>query len=107
MPYSAAVEASANANELIRVVNVGEPVGALALTPEPGVLAVAAKRGFGLLDLRPFSFSSTVASLQNPGAATIEYKKVVHKSDRDVEQLRFNDGYVDARGRFFAGSMAE
>ena len=69
-----------------RVVQVGRPVGSLALT-ERGDWVVAARGGFFRVD--PVSGRTTLM-------APIE---------TDVQDTRMNDGYVDARGRFWAGSM--
>lgn len=78
--------------------DVKEPIGVLGLTKTPGVFVVGAKKGFGIIDLR---------ALKSGDVAEIEYKKIVHTSEEDLKKLRFNDGYVDAQGRFFAGSMVE
>lgn len=69
-----------------RVVHVGRPVGCVALTTR-GDWIVAARGGFFRVD--PVSGRSTLI-------APIE---------ADSHNTRMNDGYVDARGRFWAGSM--
>jgi len=69
-----------------RVVEVGRPVGCVALT-ERGDWIVGAKGGFYRVD--PRSGRSTLV-------AAVE---------ADLPGNRMNDGYVDARGRFWAGSM--
>ncbi|KAA8894888.1 regucalcin like protein [Sphaerosporella brunnea] len=52
---------------------------------------VAAKRGFALLD-------------RNTGK--LSYIKKVYEDDAEMaERMRFNDGAVDSRGRFWAGTM--
>ncbi len=67
-------------------VDVGEPVGAVALCAG-GQLVLARKSGFALLD--------EWGSPPRPFAAV--------ESDR--EDTRMNDGACDARGRFWAGTM--
>lgn len=69
-----------------RVVEVGQPVGAVAPTVR-GDWVAAAKDGFVRVD--PSSGRSTLI-------AAVE---------ADMPANRMNDGYVDARGRFWAGTM--
>ena len=69
-----------------RVVRIGRPVGSLALS-ERGDWIVAARGGF--FRVEPDSGRTTLM-------APIE---------ADLQDMRMNDGYVDARGRFWAGSM--
>ena len=69
-----------------RMVSIGRPVGSLALSQQ-GDWIVAARGGFFRVD--PVSGRSTLM-------APIE---------ADLKDMRMNDGYVDARGRFWAGSM--
>jgi sugar lactone lactonase YvrE len=69
-----------------RTYEVGEPVGAIALTRR-GVYMLAVKSGFMTLD---------PATGITARAALVE---------SDVPDNRMNDGYVDARGRFWAGTM--
>ena len=69
-----------------RVVEVGRPVGCLAIA-ERGDWVVGAKGGFFRVD--PKSGRTTLL-------ASVE---------TDLPGNRMNDGYVDARGRFWAGSM--
>jgi sugar lactone lactonase YvrE len=69
-----------------RVFEVGEPVGALTPTRR-GDLVLAAKTGFLRLD-RGTSAITRVATVE-----------------ADIPDNRMNDGYCDARGRFWAGTM--
>lgn len=69
-----------------RVFDVGQPVGAVALAPD-GLLC-AVKDGFGRLD---------------PGTGTFRMWVSVEAGN---PRTRMNDGYVDARGRFWAGTMS-
>jgi sugar lactone lactonase YvrE len=69
-----------------RVVQVGRPVGSLALSGQ-GDWIVAARGGFFRID--PVSGRS----------------KLMAPIEADLQDMRMNDGYVDARGRFWAGSM--
>jgi sugar lactone lactonase YvrE len=70
-----------------RVLDVGQPVGAVALREDPGSLVLAVRDGFATLDVA----SGAVAPL-----ADVE---------KDEAGNRMNDGYCDARGRFWAGTM--
>ncbi len=70
-----------------RVVDVGQPVGAVALTHAGDWLA-AVKNGFVRVD----------------PATTSQTRVAWVESDRP--DTRMNDGYVDARGRFWAGTMS-
>ncbi|HUL72374.1 MAG TPA: SMP-30/gluconolactonase/LRE family protein [Vicinamibacterales bacterium] len=74
------------ANGKDRVLEVGQPVGAVAPTVR-GDWVVAARDGFFRLDPKT-------------GKVTL----IAHV-ERDVPETRMNDGYVDARGRFWAGTM--
>ncbi len=66
---------------------VGQPLGALALR-EKGGLVMALKGGFGLFD-------ETSGKL----------KLIKNVPEKDNPKVRFNDGAVDPKGRFFAGTM--
>jgi sugar lactone lactonase YvrE len=70
-----------------RILDVGQPVGAVALA-ERGDWIIAAQRGFYRLD---------------PESAQTSF---LADYDADHATVRMNDGYVDARGRFWAGTMA-
>jgi len=70
-----------------RIYPVGEPAGAVACT-ERGDWLVACGGGFVRLD--PDSGRTTFVARAEPGPPA----------------TRMNDGYVDARGRFWAGTMA-
>ena len=67
-------------------VDVGVPIGVLALRTSGG-LVMATKKGFALWD---------------KDAAKLRY---ILNPEFDKPHLRFNDGAVDSRGRFWAGSM--
>jgi sugar lactone lactonase YvrE len=69
-----------------RFVNVGQPVGCVALT-ERGDWIAGASDGFYRVD--PASGRTTLV-------ASVE---------ADMPDNRMNDGYVDAQGRFWAGTM--
>jgi sugar lactone lactonase YvrE len=69
-----------------RVYEVGQPVGAVACA-ERGDWILAAGRGFSRLD--------PDTGLVTPLAAVT-----------DRADVRMNDGYVDSRGRFWAGTMS-
>ena len=69
-----------------RVIEVGQPVGAIAPT-ERGDWVMAARDGFFRLELET-------------GATSL----IAHV-ERDDRETRMNDGNVDARGRFWAGTM--
>lgn len=69
-----------------RVVNIGRPVGCLALT-ERGDWIAGASDGF--YRIQPATGRATLM-------ASVE---------ADLPDNRMNDGYVDARGRFWAGTM--
>jgi len=70
-----------------RIVNVGRPVGCVALT-ERGDWIAAASDGFYRVD-----------------PATGQSRLMV-PVEADKRENRMNDGYVDAKGRFWAGTMA-
>lgn len=69
-----------------RIVEVGQPVGAVAPTVR-GDWVIAAKDGFHRLD--PVSGRT----------------KLIAQVEADRTDTRMNDGYVDSRGRFWAGTM--
>jgi sugar lactone lactonase YvrE len=69
-----------------RIYEIGEPVSAVALTRR-GVYMLATKTGFVTLDPNS-GLTSRVAFVE-----------------AEVQDNRMNDGYVDARGRFWAGTM--
>lgn len=69
-----------------RVIEVGQPVGAIAPTVR-GDWVIAAKDGFHRLD--PVSGRTTL----------------IARVEADRTDTRMNDGYVDAHGRFWAGTM--
>jgi len=69
-----------------RIVNVGRPVGCIALT-EKGDWIAAASDGFYRVDPRSGGVVRMVAI------------------EADLRDNRMNDGYVDAAGRFWAGTM--
>jgi sugar lactone lactonase YvrE len=69
-----------------RIVEVGQPVGAVTPTTR-GDWVVAARDGFFRVDPA------------NGGSSPIAHV------ERDDRETRMNDGYVDARGRFWAGTM--
>jgi sugar lactone lactonase YvrE len=69
-----------------RVIEIGLPVGAIALT-ERGDWVAAAADGFYRVDPKT-------------GTTTL-----VAEVEADQPENRMNDGYVDARGRFWAGTM--
>lgn len=69
-----------------RVFDVGQPVGAVALAADDLVCAVQA--GFGRLDPSTGAFRMWIPV------------------EADDPRTRMNDGYVDARGRFWAGTMS-
>lgn len=60
---------------------------------DPNRFIVAAKLGFAVYDH------------SKPDA--LEYIAKVHDNSDDAEQLRFNDGAVDAKGRFWAGTISD
>jgi sugar lactone lactonase YvrE len=70
-----------------RIVDVGQPVGAVALTSR-GDLIAAARDGFFRV---------------NPDTGRVVLLAAV---ESDAPDNRMNDGYVDARGRFWAGTMS-
>lgn len=82
--------------ETIHRVKTNHPVGVIALTSQPNKLLVGAKLGFGFVDL-----TTPIET------AEIDYVLKVHTEEPDASELRFNDGYVDAKGRFYAGSMVD
>lgn len=69
-----------------RIVDVKRPVGAVALA-ERGDWIIAAVDGFHRVD---------------PGTGRTE---LIASVEADIPDTRMNDGYVDARGRFWAGTM--
>ncbi len=69
-----------------RIIEIGQPVGAIALAAR-GDWIVAAKRGFYRVD-------------PDSGRVT-----TLAEVEADIDHNRMNDGYVDARGRFWAGTM--
>lgn len=87
-----------NPDTIFRV-NVNHPIGVIALTSTPKKLLVGAKLGFGLIDL-----TDAKGDAEN---VQVKYIHKIHTSSEDSEKMRFNDGYVDAKGRFYAGSMAD
>lgn len=70
-----------------RVYDVGQPVGAIVCT-ERGDWVLAAGRGFSRLD-------------PDSGAVTPIVEAAPGRTD-----VRMNDGYVDPRGRFWAGTLS-
>lgn len=81
---------------VIHRIKTNHPVGVLALTSTPNKFLVGAKLGFGFLDL-----ANSVES------AEIDYVLKIHNNWPESSMLRFNDGFVDAKGRFYAGSMVD
>lgn len=75
-------------------VSTADSIGVLGLTNTPLVYAVAAKKGFGFIDIRSCSGRGE--------EIPIDYKMEV---DHDLTKMRFNDGSIDPAGHFFAGSM--
>src|SRR5439155_27231971 len=71
----------------LRSYQIGQSVGAVALTERDG-LVLAVRDGFARLDL-------------STGRTTI-----VAEVERDRPDQRMNDGKCDAAGRFWAGTMA-
>ncbi|CAN6637643.1 hypothetical protein TRVA0_016S01816 [Trichomonascus vanleenenianus] len=75
-------------------VSTNHYIGCIALSNKPHVLAAGARLGCGVVDL---------TAVQGTGdKVEVEYLCKVHSEE---DKLRFNDGVVDPRGRFFAGSM--
>ncbi len=74
------------ATGVYETVDVGVPIGVLALRTSGG-LVMATKKGFALWD----KDTARLRYILNP--------------EFDKPHLRFNDGAVDSRGRFWAGSM--
>ncbi|CAZ86154.1 unnamed protein product [Tuber melanosporum] len=76
----------------LRRIEVGDLVGCLALIDgDKEHLAVGAKRGFGKVNIE---------------TGKLEYINTLFPGDKDKQDLmRINDGAVDVRGRFWAGSM--
>jgi sugar lactone lactonase YvrE len=72
---------------LDRIVEVGQPVGAVALSVR-GDWTIAARDGFFRVD--PDSGSTSL----------------IAEVEADRTDTRMNDGYVDARGRLWAGTMS-
>lgn len=75
------------ATRLDRVYEIGQPVGAVAIARQ-GDLVCAVRDGFVRLD---------------PDSGRLTHLADVEK---DLPRNRMNDGYVDARGRFWAGTMS-
>lgn len=75
-------------------VSTSESIGAWGLTATPLVYIVAAKKGFGYIDLR--------TNRGNGDLIDIDYVQVIN---HDLSKMRFNDGAVDPNGNFLAGSM--
>ena len=71
----------------IQLFNIGEPLGVMALT-ENNTSVMATANGFGV-----FNEDSKSYTLFNSSP------------ESNLTELRFNDGTVDPRGRFIAGSM--
>ncbi len=69
-----------------RVIDAGQEVGCVALRSNGGVI-FAGRNGFAELDIE----SGAIAALLDP--------------ERHLPANRFNDGKVDPRGRFWAGTM--
>jgi sugar lactone lactonase YvrE len=69
-----------------RTINVGQPVGVVALRKNGGLVA-GLHHGFAFVD-------------QKTGRA-----ELIHHPEQGVETNRFNDGKVDPAGRFWAGTM--
>lgn len=69
-----------------RVIEIGQPVGAIAPTVR-GDWVIAAKNGFHRLDPKTGKTS------------------LIAKVEDERHETRMNDGYVDSKGRFWAGSM--
>ena len=80
---------SAPSGSAIETIRAPERIGAFALTSDADVVMAAFESGFGRFDLR----RGTVAWLDRPEAGPTG--------------RRFNDGRVDRRGRFWAGTMVE
>lgn len=74
------------ANGKDRVIEVGQPVGAIAPTVR-GDWVIAARDGFHRLDPKT-------------GAT-----RLIATVEADRSETRMNDGYVDPKGRFWAGTM--
>jgi len=70
-----------------RTIGVGQPVGAVALRADGGLVA-AVRDGFGILP-----------------AAGGRFSEVIPVED-DMPENRMNDGRCDSRGRFWAGTMS-
>jgi sugar lactone lactonase YvrE len=68
---------------------LGEQVGCLGLTEDKHKVIVGARSGWKLVDL----INSAVTDIADP--------------ERDRPACRFNDGAVDARGRFWTGSLED
>lgn len=72
----------------------------------PGIFVVGAKKGFAKLDLREYINGTKQCSADK--TVELSYISVVHNmEDKESEKMRFNDGYIDANGRFFAGTMVD
>jgi sugar lactone lactonase YvrE len=70
-----------------RAIDVGQPIGAAALR-ESGGLVLALRDGFAVMD------------------ASLDDLRWVAQVEHDISTNRMNDGKCDARGRFWAGTMA-
>ncbi|KAK9238805.1 hypothetical protein V1525DRAFT_357542 [Lipomyces kononenkoae] len=102
--YAATNDASAPAIEVfdqweegaskIRTTKYAEPIGVLALTAEsPDKFVVGAKHGFAVTKF---------------GDAELKYIVDVYQTNAEMHSImRFNDGNVDPKGRFFAGTMMQ
>ena len=67
--------------------NIGQELGVMALC-ENGKIVTGVRDGFGIYDER-----------------TNELKLIKDSPEMDVKERRMNDGAVDPKGRFFAGTM--
>lgn len=76
-------------------VSVGDYIGCLGLTDQKWKYVVGAQYGYGIIDLNNVTPGESIS---------IEYTNKLYKDD---DYMRFNDGVVDPKGRFFAGSMWE
>jgi sugar lactone lactonase YvrE len=74
---------------LPRRVDVGTQIGCLGLTADPNVLVAGMRTGWHLLNLQTGE------------------RRFLADAERDRESCRFNDGAVDAAGRFWTGSLED
>lgn len=74
-------------NQTSETFDMGQPLGVMALREKGGVV-VAIRDGFGFFD-------ESTQSLQ----------LVENSPEKDISETRMNDGAVDPKGRFFAGTM--